>query len=163
LAAPEPSKAPVSIEIQSTVAKEPTVEPEPIVAPQETITTTRILGTKEQWMAEAGIPEYEWQYVDYVIAGKPDENVSGEGGWNGVQRWNTAGSGAYGLCQSLPASKMAAAGADWRTNPVTQLRWCSGHAAAYGGWQAAWNFRKCVGNCYSAAAKRVVYKDHTWW
>jgi len=45
----------------------------------------------------------------------------GESGW----RWNAlnASSGAYGIPQSLPASKMAAAGADWRTNPATQIRW----------------------------------------
>jgi hypothetical protein len=34
-----------------------------------------------------------------------------------------ARSGAYGIPQALPASRMASAGADWRTNPVTQIRW----------------------------------------
>lgn len=32
-------------------------------------------------------------------------------------------SGAYGLPQSLPASKLAEAGEDWKTNPETQLKW----------------------------------------
>jgi len=32
-------------------------------------------------------------------------------------------SGAYGIPQALPASRMASAGADWRTNPVTQVQW----------------------------------------
>jgi hypothetical protein len=32
-------------------------------------------------------------------------------------------SGAYGIPQALPASRMASAGADWRTNPVTQVKW----------------------------------------
>jgi hypothetical protein len=32
-------------------------------------------------------------------------------------------SGAFGIPQALPASRMASAGADWRTNPVTQIRW----------------------------------------
>jgi hypothetical protein len=32
-------------------------------------------------------------------------------------------SGAYGIPQALPASRMASAGADWRTNPVTQIKW----------------------------------------
>jgi hypothetical protein len=32
-------------------------------------------------------------------------------------------SGAYGIPQALPASRMASAGADWRTNPVTQIQW----------------------------------------
>jgi len=46
---------------------------------------------------------------------------NGESGW----RWNALnpGSGAYGIPQSLPASKMASAGADWRTNYQTQIRW----------------------------------------
>lgn len=34
-------------------------------------------------------------------------------------------SGAYGLGQSLPASKMASVGSDWLTNPITQLKWVS--------------------------------------
>jgi len=32
-------------------------------------------------------------------------------------------SGAYGIPQALPASKMAMMGSDWRTNPITQIRW----------------------------------------
>ncbi|MQS36916.1 lytic transglycosylase domain-containing protein [Streptomyces katsurahamanus] len=32
-------------------------------------------------------------------------------------------SGAYGLVQALPGSKMSSAGADWRTNPATQIKW----------------------------------------
>ena len=37
------------------------------------------------------------------------------------------------------AASMATAGADWQTNPVTQLRWCSGYANRYGGWAGAYN------------------------
>lgn len=37
--------------------------------------------------------------------------------------YNAAGSGAYGLPQALPGSKMANHGADWRTNPETQIEW----------------------------------------
>lgn len=33
-------------------------------------------------------------------------------------------SGAYGLCQSLPAVKMATFGSDYLTNPITQINWC---------------------------------------
>ena len=32
-------------------------------------------------------------------------------------------SSAYGIPQALPGSRMAAFGADWRTNPATQIRW----------------------------------------
>ncbi|MFH9726248.1 peptidoglycan DD-metalloendopeptidase family protein [Streptomyces sp. NPDC017254] len=45
----------------------------------------------------------------------------GESGWN--YRATNPTSGAYGIPQALPASKMASAGADWRTNPETQIRW----------------------------------------
>lgn len=52
-----------------------------------------------------------------------------------------AGSGAYGIPQALPGSKMASAGADWQTNPVTQIRWMIGYVTGrYGGWSQAWNF-----------------------
>ena len=51
-----------------------------------------------------------------------------------------ASSGAYGIPQALPGSKMASAGADWETNPVTQIRWMAGYVSRYGGWQGAVNF-----------------------
>lgn len=49
-------------------------------------------------------------------------------------------SGAYGIPQALPGSKMASAGADWETNPVTQIRWMAGYVSRYGGWQGALKF-----------------------
>ena len=49
-----------------------------------------------------------------------------------------ASSGAYGIPQSLPGTKMASAGADWETNPVTQIRWMIGYVTSrYGGWSQA--------------------------
>lgn len=39
-----------------------------------------------------------------------------------------ASSGAYGLCQSLPGSKIASAGADWQTSWDTQNSWCISYA-----------------------------------
>ncbi|MGV9406506.1 aggregation-promoting factor C-terminal-like domain-containing protein [Streptomyces sp. NPDC003667] len=47
--------------------------------------------------------------------------VNHESSWN-YQAVN-ASSGAYGLFQALPAGKYASAGADWRTNPATQIKW----------------------------------------
>ncbi|MDK7123234.1 lytic transglycosylase, partial [Pauljensenia sp. UMB6358] len=47
--------------------------------------------------------------------------------------WNpyaaNAWSGAYGIPQALPGSKMASAGADWQTNPATQITWGLGYIA----------------------------------
>lgn len=47
--------------------------------------------------------------------------------WTKESHWNYKAhnyrSGAHGIAQALPASKMEVIGADWRTNPVTQIRW----------------------------------------
>lgn len=81
-------------------------------------------------MALAGISPADYNYVDYIV-GK-------ESNWNPYAQ---NASGAYGLCQALPASKMSSAGSDWATNPVTQLKWCNGYAVGrYGSWSAAYNF-----------------------
>ena len=88
-------------------------------------------GSKADWMRAAGISDADFGYVDYII--------SHESGWNyhAVNR----SSGAYGLPQSLPAGKLASAGADWRDNPVTQLRWAHNYAVGrYGSWEAAYYF-----------------------
>ena len=50
-----------------------------------------------------------------------DDLWTRESGWRMV--WNYQGSGAYGIPQALPASKMASAGADYMTNPAIQIRW----------------------------------------
>jgi hypothetical protein len=58
-------------------------------------------------------------------------------------RWNARNpsSGAYGIPQSLPATKMAVAGPDWQINGLTQTRWGLDYIAQrYGTPQAAWNF-----------------------
>jgi hypothetical protein len=50
-----------------------------------------------------------------------------------------ASSGAYGIPQSLPGSKMASAGADWQTDATTQIRWGLGYIkSVYGTPCAAW-------------------------
>ncbi len=60
-----------------------------------------------------------------------------ESGWN-YQAYN-AGSGATGIPQSLPGSKMATFGADWQTNATTQIAWGLDYISrAYGTPCAAW-------------------------
>lgn len=88
-------------------------------------------GSKADWMRAAGISDSDFGYVDYII--------SHESGWN--YRAVNRSSGAYGLPQSLPAGKLASAGADWRDNPVTQLRWANNYAVGrYGSWCGAYRF-----------------------
>ncbi|MFF2348351.1 transglycosylase SLT domain-containing protein [Kitasatospora sp. NPDC058115] len=65
--------------------------------------------------------------------------VSRESSWN-VTATNPS-SGAYGLVQALPGSKMASAGSDWRTNPVTQIKWGLNYMnSRYGSPCGAWAF-----------------------
>ncbi|MGW3983406.1 aggregation-promoting factor C-terminal-like domain-containing protein [Streptomyces mirabilis] len=65
--------------------------------------------------------------------------VEHESGWN-PSATNSA-SGAYGLVQALPGSKMSAAGADWKSNPATQIKWGLDYMnSRYGSPAAAWNF-----------------------
>lgn len=67
-----------------------------------------------------------------------------ESGWN-VSADNPSSS-AYGIPQSLPGSKMASAGADWATNPVTQIRWGLGYIRdSYGSPCSAWGHSQAVG------------------
>ncbi|MEU5127085.1 transglycosylase SLT domain-containing protein [Streptomyces mobaraensis] len=65
--------------------------------------------------------------------------VEHESGWNPTA--TNASSGAYGLVQALPASKMASAGADWQTNPATQIKWGLDYMKErYGSPCGAWSY-----------------------
>jgi hypothetical protein len=90
----------------------------------------QVAGSHADWMAAAGIAESDFGFVDYI--------VDHESGW-GVTKWNYGGSGAYGIGQAMPASKMAKFGADYMTNPVTQLKWANAYAVgSFGSWANAY-------------------------
>lgn len=70
--------------------------------------------------------------------------------WTRESNWTftatNSSSGAYGIPQSLPASKMASAGADYRTNPATQIRWGLGYIkGTYGSPCGAWSHSQATG------------------
>ena len=66
-----------------------------------------------------------------------------ESGWN-YQAQNA--SGAFGIPQALPGSKMASAGADWQTNPATQIKWGLGYIQSlYGTPCGAWAHEQADG------------------
>ncbi|MFD6094221.1 ubiquitin-like domain-containing protein [Oerskovia sp. NPDC060338] len=70
--------------------------------------------------------------------------------WMKESRWNATAenrsSGAYGIPQALPGSKMASAGADWRTNPATQITWGLGYIEGrYGTPCGAWSHSQAKG------------------
>jgi hypothetical protein len=84
-------------------------------------------GAPAEWMAAAGIAPSDWGYVDYI--------VSKESGWN--PNATNKSSGACGLVQALPCSKVPGNGYD----PVDNLRWANGYATGrYGSWAGAYSF-----------------------
>lgn len=84
-------------------------------------------GSKEEWMTAAGIAESDWGYVDYI--------ASRESGWD--PNATNPSSGACGVIQALPCSKVPGSGYD----PVDNLRWANGYAVGrYGSWAAAYAF-----------------------
>ncbi|MGR3934496.1 aggregation-promoting factor C-terminal-like domain-containing protein [Streptomyces sp. BRA346] len=84
-----------------------------------------------QAMARQMVPGDQFQCFSNI--------VDHESGWN-YQATNPS-SGSYGLVQALPASKMASAGADWKTNPATQIKWGLGYMNdRYGSPCEAWSF-----------------------
>lgn len=95
------------------------------------------------WMVEAGIPEQDLEAALYIVEHESHCNVYAQ----------NPRSGAYGIPQALnsakdnaidprPGSKMASAGEDWQTNPVTQLRWMNTYVVSrYGSWSKALEFK----------------------
>jgi murein DD-endopeptidase MepM/ murein hydrolase activator NlpD len=70
-------------------------------------------GAARAMMADYGWGDDQFQCLDSL--------------WTRESNWDhtaqNPSSGAYGIPQSLPGDKMATVGDDWRTNPVTQIRW----------------------------------------
>jgi hypothetical protein len=70
--------------------------------------------------------------------------------WAGESGWSITASnpstGAYGIPQAMPGSKMASAGPDWQTNAATQIRWGLGYIkSTYGSPCAAWSHEQSAG------------------
>jgi len=70
--------------------------------------------------------------------------------WTRESNWNyqatNPSSGAYGIPQALPASKMGTVASDWRTNPVTQIKWGLNYiASVYGTPCGAWGHSQATG------------------
>lgn len=122
--------AEVSREAVSTETVREPVTRVTAVGKKRAASAVAVSGTCADWARQAGVSE-----VDLAAA---VELMNRESGCR-VNATN-AYSGAYGIPQALPGNKMASAGADWETNPVTQIRWMAGYVNRYGGWQGALNF-----------------------
>ncbi|MFI2644563.1 lytic transglycosylase domain-containing protein [Streptomyces sp. NPDC018610] len=84
-----------------------------------------------QAMARQMVPSGQFQCFSNI--------VNHESSWN--YHAVNASSGAYGLFQALPAGKYASAGADWQSNPATQIKWGLSYMnGRYGSPCEAWSF-----------------------
>lgn len=130
--------------IQSVIVQEPVTQ---VIARGQAV---QIPSDKESLMRAAGIADSDFPYVYFIIN---HENSlwcpTRYQGTNGCPAYyvekvpgaETHTSTGYGLCQSTPGIKMASAGDDWRTNAVTQLKWCASYAQRrHGGWAGAYEY-----------------------
>ena len=144
-----------SLLVASTVANTVTIEgytvveppPEPIPAPEPVVaaSTGRSAAVPNPGSAQA----YAFQAVA-ARGWSTDQYNCLVSLWNKESGWrvNAANpsSGAYGIPQSLPGSKMASAGSDWQTNPGTQIEWGLGYISGrYGTPCGAWGHSVDVG------------------
>ena len=84
-----------------------------------------------QSMARQMVPSGQFQCFSNI--------VDHESSWN--YHAVNASSGAYGLVQAYPGSKMSSVGADWQTNPATQIKWGLNYMnSRYGSPCEAWSF-----------------------
>lgn len=122
--------------VNEIITREPVKQISIVGGRKLSIANMNVSAQAKELMSTAGIPQSD-QQMAYSIIQK-------ESGWN--YRATNKSSGAYGLCQALPGNKMADAGSDWESNPVTQLRWCNSYAKTckkgrmYCGWSGAYSF-----------------------
>lgn len=110
-------------------------EPEPEPAP-----AAPVYSGDARSIAQSMLGSYGWGMDQW---GCLDSLWQKESGWNHTAM--NPSSGAYGIPQSLPGSKMATAGADWQTNPATQISWGLGYISGrYGSPCAAWAHSQAV-------------------
>ncbi|MFJ4277801.1 transglycosylase SLT domain-containing protein [Streptomyces massasporeus] len=84
-----------------------------------------------QAMARQLVPSGQFQCFSNIVDHESD--------WN--YKAVNPSSGAYGMFQALPGSKMSSVGADWRTNPATQIKWGLNYMNdRYGSPCEAWTF-----------------------
>ncbi len=116
-----------------------------IVEVTELITVTSRSSYPGAYTASAATYQaYAKEYMLSTYGWGDDQFIALVSLWNKESGWNpnahNSSSGAHGIAQALPASKMASAGADYYTNGETQIRWGLSYIKArYGSPINAWN------------------------
>jgi hypothetical protein len=119
----DPTDGP-TIEPSPTPVPTPTPKPTPKPTPRDTVWNARI------WL-KAQIGATQYNCIDNIF--------TRESRWNPLAGNPT--SGAYGIPQAFPGSKMATFGSNWRTSPLTQVKWGLWYVnQRYGSACLAWAF-----------------------
>lgn len=116
-----------------------TVQETPVIRPE-----------KAELLRAVNIPEDQWYAVDYILSKESTDwcptrwqdyhGTCPDAYYLEYEGAETDPVKGYGICQATPAIKMESAGSDWRTNALTQLRWCNDYAITrYGSWHGAYN------------------------
>jgi hypothetical protein len=115
--------------------------PAPSASPQPTATATAAAPSgSPQQIAKAMLGSFGWSSSQFSCL---DPLWAHESGWS-VTAENP--SGAYGIPQALPGSKMASAGANWQTSAATQIKWGLEYIKnTYGSPCAAWAHEEATG------------------
>ena len=133
----------------------PTPTPEPVVEEEADAEESSSESSSSAWRPPFATPDpgtaQAIAYEMVLARGWGDDQFgclvalwNRESGWR-VNAYN-ASSGAYGIPQSLPGSKMASHGADWETNPATQIAWGLDYIGGrYGTPCGAWDHSESVG------------------
>jgi hypothetical protein len=109
--------------------------------PSATASAAPVASGSPQQIAQAMLGSFGWSSSQFSCL---DPLWAHESGWS-VAAYN-AGSGAYGIPQALPGSRMASAGPDWQTNAATQIRWGLEYIkGTYGSPCAAWDHEQATG------------------
>jgi hypothetical protein len=109
-------------------------------AAQSPAVTTAASGSPQQ-IAQAMLGSFGWSSSQFSCL---DPLWAHESGWS-VSAYN-AGSGAFGIPQALPGSRMASAGPDWQTNAATQIKWGLDYIkGTYGSPCGAWSHEEATG------------------
>jgi len=124
---------------QNTATAPPAASAQP--APSATASAASVASGSPQQIAQAMLASFGWSSSQFSCL---DPLWAHESGWS-VTAYN-AGSGAYGIPQALPGSRMASAGPDWQTNAATQIRWGLEYIkGTYGSPCAAWDHEQATG------------------
>lgn len=137
------------VAVAEVAPKKEEPEPTPVIEAVHVQEAPVLPINKIELLRAVNIPEDQWYAVDYILSKESTDWCPTR--WQGYLKECPSAyyleyegaeedkSKGYGICQSTPAIKMESAGSDWRTNALTQLRWCNDYAIArYGSWHGAY-------------------------